>query len=350
MSLPKVAVVILNWNGIDLLKHFLPYVLQHSSSNRDFIVEVVLADNASTDASVAYTKEHFPAVQIVINPMNNGYAGGYNTALKHIKADVYVLVNSDIEVTDNWLQEPVMQMLCNPKIACVQPKICSFSKRNLLEYAGGAGGFIDRLGYPFCRGRIFDTQEEDHKQYNNYSEIFWASGACMFIRSDCFWQAGGFDEDFFAHMEEIDLCWRLKNLGYLCMYEPASVVYHVGGGTLSAINPRKTYLNFRNNLYMLAKNLPSPFFTRTIFLRLVLDGIAAWKFLLQGSFRHFKAVFDAHMSFYANFRKMMAKRQRNESLKKSFKLSAVYRRSIVFDYFVLGRKKFNALRTKDFYP
>jgi len=349
MGLPKIAVVILNWNGKSWLSTFLPSVTQHSLPTDAYEVEVVVADNCSTDDSVAYVKKHFPAVSVVENAYNAGYAGGYNLALQQVQADVFVLLNSDVEVTPGWLHAPVMRLLQNDEIASVQPKICSYQQKNFLEYAGGAGGFIDRFGYPFCRGRIFSTLEEDTRQYNTPTEIFWASGACLFVKASCFREAGELDEDFFAHMEEIDLCWRLKNLGYTCWYEPSSLVYHVGGGTLQSINPRKTYLNFRNNLFMLVKNLPRSFFTRTILLRMILDGIAAIKFVFQGNPRHAYAVFSAHMSFYRHFTRMYKKRPEGDWLQKKLKLSCVYRRLVVFDYYVKGKTIFSTLKDKDFY-
>jgi GT2 family glycosyltransferase len=299
----KVAVVILNWNGVEFLEKFLPSVTQHSA-----IAGIVVADNNSTDDSVAFVKETYPSIRVVQLDKNYGFAGGYNKALQQIDAKYYVLLNSDVEVTANWL-EPMIAMLENDdSIAACQPKLLDYNNRNLFEYAGGAGGFLDKYGYPFCRGRVFDNLEEDKGQYDEPAEIFWACGASLFIRSELYHSAGGLDEFFFAHMEEIDLCWRLKNLGHRIMACPESVVYHVGGGTLNKINPKKTFLNFRNSLLTLHKNLqPSDRF-RILFIRLCLDGAAGAKLLLSGKPHHCWAVMRAHFSFYGNLSQNKAKR------------------------------------------
>ena len=248
-----VAIAILNWNGKNWLEKFLPSVISHSENTDIYII-----DNASTDDSVAFLKLNFPQVKIIQNTENHGFAGGYNEGLKKIKADIYCLLNSDVEVTENWLNPVVDLFQKDLNISAVQPKILDFNRKNFFEFAGAAGGFIDNLGYPYCRGRIFDEIEEDKGQYNDETEIFWASGCCLFIRSKDFWAENGFDERFFAHQEEIDLCWRLKNSGKKIFYTGKSTVYHVGGGTLNKENPQKTYLNIRNNLSMLLKNLPFP--------------------------------------------------------------------------------------------
>nr|MBP8033086.1 glycosyltransferase family 2 protein [Bacteroidia bacterium] len=249
MQSSKVAVVILNWNGKPFLEKFLPTVLQYSSG-----AQIIVADNQSSDDSVAFLKTQFPQVSVILNPSNDGFATGYNLALKQVKAEYYVLLNSDVEVTENWLQPIIKLMDENLKVAACQPKILDYNHPSKFEYAGAAGGFIDKYGYPFCRGRIFNVLEEDKAQYDTAKEVFWATGACMFVRAEAFWKVGGFDDDYFAHMEEIDVCWRMKNIGYQIYVEPSSKVYHVGGGTLNKLSPRKTFLNFRNNLTTLTKN------------------------------------------------------------------------------------------------
>ncbi len=299
----KIAVVILNWNGVELLKKFLPSVVENSAA-----ADIYVADNASTDGSVQFLANHYPGVKIIQNPVNYGFAQGYNEALHYVDADVYALVNSDVEVTENWLQPIVHAFGANPDIAIIQPKILDFKRKNHFEYAGAAGGFIDKYGYPFCRGRIFESIEQDEKQYDDDIDIFWASGACMFIRSDVFKRLDGFDADFFAHQEEIDLCWRAFNCGLRTRYIAGSTVYHVGGATLNAAHPRKTYLNFRNSLLMLHKNLPSSHLYKVLIIRLLLDGAAGLRFLAQGKPRHLAAVVKAHFAFYKRFRANALKR------------------------------------------
>ena len=302
----KTAIIVLNWNGIKWLEKFLPTLVKNSKEGKIFI-----ADNASNDNSVSFIKKEFPEITIIINNKNEGYAKGYNNALKQISAKYFVLINSDIEVTPGWLTPIVSLLETNTNIAACQPKILDYNKKTHFEYAGASGGFIDRLGYPFCRGRIFDNTEEDKGQYNNTIELFWATGACLFTRSSHFWEVGGFDEEFFAHQEEIDLCWRLKNKGYKIMVEPKSVVYHFGGGTLNAISPFKTYLNFRNNLYMLFKNLPTTSLFTIIPIRLILDGIASFTFLNQkNGFSHFIAIAKAHFSLYFAIPRLINKRKK----------------------------------------
>lgn len=301
----KIAVVVLNWNGKAWLEKFIPILVKHSQEATVFI-----ADNASTDDSVTFVKDHFPNVKVIVNTANGGYAKGYNDVLKQIAAEYFVLINSDIEVTDGWLTPIINLMDSEKKIAACQPKLLDYNNRNTFEYAGASGGYIDRFGYPFCRGRIFDSIEEDKGQYNDTVEIFWATGACLFLRSDHFNEVGGLDEDFFAHQEEIDLCWRLKNKGYKIMVEPKSVVYHVGGGTLNATSPFKTHLNFRNNLKMLFKNLPLVSLFLVIPIRLFLDGVAAITFLRQkNGFSHFFAIVRAHFNFYFAIPRLIARRQ-----------------------------------------
>ena len=302
----KFAIVILNWNGKAWLEKFLPTLVKHSQEATVFV-----ADNGSNDDSVSFLTQEFPTVKIIENNENLGFAGGYNKALNHIHADYYVLINSDVEVTENWLSPIVSLMDGDKNIAACQPKILDYTNKGKFEYAGASGGFIDNLGYPFCRGRIFDNLEEDNGQYNDATEVFWATGACIFVRADAFWEVGGFDADFFAHQEEIDLCWRMKNKGYKIMVEPKSVVYHVGGGTLDAGSPFKTHLNFRNNLKMLFKNLSLPSLFFIIPIRLVLDGVAALTFLNKPKgIGHLFAVMKAHFSFYFEIPKLIEKRRK----------------------------------------
>lgn len=289
----RIAIAILNWNGKAWLEKFLPNVIQNSPE-----ADIYVIDNASTDDSVDFIKLNFPEVKIVQNKVNNGFAGGYNEGLKSIKAEFYCLLNSDVEVTPNWISAVLNLFDENPEITAIQPKILDFNKRNHFEFAGAGGGLIDNLGYPYCRGRIFDSLEEDHGQYNDETEIFWASGCAMFIRSKDFWAEKGFDARFFAHQEEIDLCWRLKNAGKQIWYCGKSTVYHVGGGTLNKQSPQKTYLNFRNNLSMLLKNLPFPKLIWLIFLRLFLDGLAGIMLLFKQGFNHTWAIVRAHFAFY----------------------------------------------------
>ena len=335
----KIAVVILNWNGVHFLEKFLPNVLQHSS-----IAEVIVADNQSTDNSVNYLKQHFTNVKIIINSSNEGFAKGYNLALEHLKADYYVLLNSDVEVSANWIEPIIDLMEKNPKIAACQPKILDFNHKTKFEYAGAAGGMIDKLGYPFCRGRLFNVLEEDKGQYNNQMEVFWATGACLFVKADAFWKVGGFDEDYFAHMEEIDLCWRMKNIGYQIHVEPASVVYHVGGGTLNKLSPKKTFLNFRNNLITLTKNASSKGLMFKIIYRMVLDGIAAFKFLLDGNPSHFWAVIKAHISFY-NFLPSTIQKRKSLHKMNGFKYSTTgfFEKNVVFEHFMHKKNTYKEL-------
>jgi GT2 family glycosyltransferase len=299
----KTAVVILNWNGIKLLEQFLPSVMQHSPQ-----ATIYVADNASTDNSVTFLETHFSNVQIIKNTANLGFAGGYNASLKNIDADIFVLVNSDIEVTANWLPPIISTFEKEPKTAIIQPKILDYKNKHYFEYAGAAGGFIDQYGYPYCRGRIFDTLEKDTAQYNDNQTIFWASGACFFIRKKIYDELQGFDADFFAHQEEIDLCWRAFNKGYAIKYNAQSVVYHLGGATLQEGNPKKTFLNFRNSLLMLTKNLPKERLYSVLFIRLLLDGLAGIQFLFQGKIKHLFAILKAHFYFYHLFLKQLKKR------------------------------------------
>lgn len=337
----RIAVVILNWNGKKYLEQFLPRLLETSGD----IAEIIVADNASTDDSVAFLSQNFPSVRIIRNQKNFGFAEGYNVALKQIEADYYILLNSDIEVTPGWITPVIDLMEKDPMIAACQPKVLSYHERNKFEYAGAAGGFIDKYGYPFCRGRLFQSIEEDRGQYDDEAEIFWASGACMFVRAKLFHEFGGLDGDFFAHMEEIDFCWRLKNRGYRIMYCPSSTVYHIGGGTLPKVSWRKTYYNFRNNFYLLYKNLPDNMLFEVFSKRLILDGIAAMRFLFTAGFKDFFAVAKAHYSFYTILGKVKAKRKKlTQSAPRH-----VYRKNIVFEHFLRGKKKYSDLDPEKFY-
>jgi GT2 family glycosyltransferase len=335
----KVAVVILNWNGRSFLEKFLPMVVKYSSN-----AQIIVADNQSTDDSLSLLKEKFPEVRIIINPENGGFAKGYNVALKQVTAEYYVLLNSDVEVTEHWI-DPIIRLLDeNQHIAACQPKILDYKEQTSFEYAGAAGGFIDKYGYPFCRGRIFNVLEEDKGQYNTAKEVFWATGACMFVRANAFWKVGGFDNDYFAHMEEIDVCWRMKNLGYQIYVEPKSYVYHVGGGTLNKLSPRKTFLNFRNNLVTLTKNAASPFLIFKIVYRMMLDGVAAFKFLVEGNGTHFMAVLKAHLSFYTHLPSTLKKRKAMRNMKGFVDTtSGVYEKNIVYLHFLKGVKYYSDL-------
>lgn len=335
----KTAVVILNWNGKKFLEMFLPGVIKHSPQ-----ATIYVADNQSGDGSIAFLESHFPEVKIIVNPSNEGFAKGYNTALKQINAQYYVLLNSDVEVTENWLAPLITLMDSREDIAACQPKIMDYYNRKKFEYAGASGGFIDKYGYPFCRGRLFNELEEDHNQYNNPLEVFWATGACMIVKAEAFWKAGAFDDDYFAHMEEIDVCWRMKNIGYKIYVEPASTVYHVGGGTLNKLSPRKTFLNFRNNLITLTKNAASRFLFFKIVYRMILDGVAAFKFLLEGNGSHFFAVIKAHFSYYGHLPSTLAKRSKMKRME-GFRdtKSGVYEKNIVYLHFIKSIKKYSDL-------
>jgi GT2 family glycosyltransferase len=325
----NIAVIILNWNGAKLLEQFLPSVIQFSQG-----ATIYVADNASTDQSIAFIEEHFPTVKIIKNDKNYGFAQGYNQALQQVEADVYALVNSDIEVTENWLQPIITTFTKEPTTAIIQPKILDYKQKERFEYAGAAGGFIDKYGYPFCRGRIFETIEKDLHQYDGTCNIFWASGACFFIRSSVYKELGGFDSDFFAHQEEIDLCWRAINKGHAIKFNSKSVVYHIGGATLQQGNPKKTFLNFRNSLLMLTKNLPKSTLFQILIIRMILDGLAGIRFISQGNFWHSVAILKAHFSFYTLFLKNYKKRDSFQT-KKYYKL-----KSVVYNYYVKNYKVF----------
>ena len=324
----KVSVVILNWNGAEMLRRFLPSVVRYSSGSD---VEVCVADNASADESRAVVKKEFPSVRLICLDRNYGFADGYNKALEQVEARYAVLLNSDVEVTEGWLDTLVDYMDAHPDVAACQPKLLSFRDRKRFEYAGAAGGFIDRYGYPFCRGRIFDVVETDEGQYDTPVSVFWATGAALLVRLDIYRSAGGLDGRFFAHMEEIDLCWRLRSRGYSLVCVPASVVYHVGGATLKKENPRKTYLNFRNNLLMLYKNLPEAELDHVLSVRKVLDYLAAVSFLLKGERANFKAVLKARRDFRQMLPSFVADRKENllksvtDNIPERFRFSVLWR-------------------------
>ena len=329
----KIAVVILNWNGMELLKKFLPSVVSNSDG-----ASIYIADNASTDDSVSFIQQNFPQVKIIQNTINGGYAKGYNDALKKLKEDIFILLNSDVEVSQDWLVPIQTIFEREPETAAIQPKILDYKKQDHFEYAGAAGGFIDKFGYPFCRGRIFDTIEEDYGQYNDETYIFWASGACLAIRSENFWGVGGLDEHFFAHQEEIDLCWRLQNQGYKIKYTGDSKIYHVGGATLDSMNPQKTFFNFRNSLFLLLKNVPKGSLFYILFIRMILDGVAGIRFLSEGKLRHFSAILRAHANFYKHFRTMYFKRK-----SVIYKKNYFQHKSIVVSYFLKGKRDYKDL-------
>lgn len=337
----KLAVVVLNWNGLEFLRQFLGKIIDYSLNPG---ISVYLADNGSTDGSASWVADSFPEVSIIRLDRNYGFAEGYNLALEQITAEYYLLLNSDIEVTPGWTEPLISYLDENPEVAACQPKILSFIDRDHFEYAGAAGGYIDKYGYPFCRGRIMNITEPDNSQYDNIEDVFWTSGACMAVRAEAWKKCGGFDADFFAHMEEIDLCWRLNSSGYRLTYIPGSKVYHIGGGSLPYSSPFKTLLNFRNSLYLLYKNLPPERLHRIMFIRKLMDGLAALIFLFTGKIRHFMSVWKAHMEYYRNI----------ESLKKKRKLvmdrcnkkvpDHILNKSIIFEFYIKGNKTFGPIK------
>lgn len=340
----SVAVVILNWNGVAWLEKFLPSVCNHLPHYANLYV----ADNASTDESFSFLKSNYPTVEIIQLATNLGFASGYNQALKSVNEDIYILLNSDIEIKSNWIEPVVEYMEENPEIAVCQPKILDQQSPQIFEYAGASGGFIDYLGFPFCRGRIFNDLEYDENQYDIPVPIFWATGACMFIKKEVYWKAGGLDDDYFAHMEEIDLCWRIKKMGYQIYAVPQSKVYHVGGGTLKKVSPQKTYLNFRNNLVTLIKNSPTKGIIKLVFLKLLFDGIAGIKFTIDGDFKHCLAIVRAHFYMYFNLGKILKKRKVVNSITVADNVTEIYNKSIVIKHFAKGVKLFSDLKSEHF--
>ena len=328
----KVALVILNWNGKHLLEKFLPLVIEHSADD----AQIYVADNASTDDSVAYLKQHFPQIKCIQNTSNGGYAKGYNESLQGLTEELFILMNSDILTSQNWLKPIIKEFITDKNLGAAQPKILDLKRKSHFEYAGAAGGFIDRLGYPFCRGRIFETLEEDHGQYDDIAPIFWASGACLIIRNDLFWKVGALDELFFAHQEEIDLCWRIHGTGKTIKCIGKSTVYHLGGATLEQMNPQKTFLNFRNNLILLLKNVAGIQVWLLLFIRLCLDGIAAIKFLIDGKPAHFFAILRAHFNFYSKIFIVLKNRRNILKINNYYQIN-----SIVWMYFVSKKKQYD---------
>lgn len=326
----SIAVVILNWNGKKLLEEFLPSVVKYSEE-----AVIYVADNASTDDSISFVSTNYPDIKIIENKGNFGYAKGYNEALKSIEEDIYVLVNSDVEVTEGWLTSAIKLFERDIETVIIQPKILDYKNKTHFEYAGAAGGFIDKYGFPFCRGRIFETIEDDKGQYDSDIELFWASGACFFIRKNTFRELNGFDEDFFAHQEEIDLCWRAFNKNYKVRFCHNSVIYHVGGATLTIGDPKKTFLNFRNSLWMMVKNLPASKLIPILFIRMIMDGIAGIRFLLKGEFRHLFAILKAHLYFYLKLFYFLNKRE-SKQYQNYYKTS-----SIIYLYYITKGKIFD---------
>lgn len=341
MIMSETAIVILNWNGIDYLKKFLDKVVRFSCLPG---TEVYIADNGSTDGSAAWIEENHKEVKLIRLDSNHGFAGGYNLALSKIAAEYFILLNSDIEVTENWVEPLISFLKENPDVASCQPKILSYRQRDHFEYAGAAGGYIDRYGFPFCRGRIFNKTEKDTGQYNDQVDIFWSTGACMGVRATAWEKCGRFDESFFAHMEEIDLCWRFHLAGFRVSYVPQSVVYHVGGGALPYDSPFKTYLNFRNSLFLLYKNLEDSKLKNILFVRRLLDGLAALMFLFSGRFRNFNAVWKAHIDFYKNIRQLKEKRNSIIRTDASKLNDFILNKSIIFEFYAKGRKSFDSLK------
>lgn len=335
----EVAVVILNYNGRNFLKQFLPSVVRYSS-----LAKIIVADNGSTDNSIQLLETEFAnQVSLIKIGKNLGFCGGYNHALRQIEAEYFVLLNSDVEVTPGWI-EPILEILkSDNSIAAAQPKILSYNSRSQFEYAGAAGGYIDTLGYPFCRGRIFETIEEDKGQYNDSRPVFWATGACLFIRAKQYVECGGLDEDFFAHMEEIDLCWQLNRKGLSVYYVGSSHVYHVGGGTLAKSNPHKTYLNFRNGIFLMVKHTPTDGLLWKLPIRIGLDWLAAFKLLVAGNTSDFAAIIRAHLQVVVSFWKLLRKRASLQRRLRNFKIKQQYSRSLVWDYYIKSKRLFSDL-------
>ena len=334
MQNPSVAIVILNWNGRVFLEKFLPSVMNSVYVNK----KIIVADNASTDDSIQFLEDNYPQVSVLQNGSNEGFAKGYNTALKQVEADYYVLLNSDVEVTPNWIAPVIELMETDAAIAVCQPKLLAYNNKNLFEYAGACGGWLDKFGYPFMRGRVFDICETDTSQYDTVQQCFWASGAAFFVRSSVYHELGGLDEFFFAHQEEIDFCWRLQLAGYKVFVQPASVVYHVGGGTLPKGNSRKTFLNFRNNLIMLYKNISVASAIWKVPFRMMLDALSAWRGLLSGDRGYFIAISKAHFHFVGWL--LSNKKQSVFPVKKTGKLCGWYNGSVVWAYFIQKKKTF----------
>ena len=337
----KVSIIILNWNGSKLLRKYLPSVVKYTDGD---IADVIVADNGSTDESLQILREEFPTVRVIAFDQNHGFAKGYNLAISHIDTPYCLLLNDDVRVTEHWLEPMLEYMEAHPEVGAMQPKLLSDRCQQSFEYAGACGGFLDRFGYPFCRGRIFDTTENDRGQYDDVARIMWATGACLMMRTDVYSKAGGLDELFFAHMEEIDLCWRVRNLGYDIVCLPQSKVYHYGGGSLAMGNPRKTKLNFRNSLLMLYKNLPRSRRRSVIVKRLLLDGVAAINFLLHGEVMQVKAIWDAHREASAMYRSIYRHLAGNTTQKKDIQTFGEEKLNILIEYYLKRHKHFSELR------
>ena len=331
----NVAVVILNWNGKKLLEQFLPSVISCSEK----VATIYIADNASTDDSVSFVKNNFPSIKIIQNKTNGGYAKGYNDALEGLTEDLFVLLNSDILVSNDWLTPIISEFKKDENLVAAQPKILDYNNKSYFEYAGAGGGYIDQLGYPYCRGRIFNTLEEDKGQYDDITPIFWASGACLFVRRTAYQEVDGLDEVFFTHQEEIDLCWRLQSKGGTIKYIGKSTVYHIGGATLSSHNSKKTFYNFRNSLLMLIKNVGSSKIYLLLIIRLILDGLVGLQFLIQGKWKHSLAIIKAHFSFYRLIPTYLKKRNNNKTQFKYYHI-----KSIVWNYFIRKNRTFKQLK------
>jgi len=337
------AIVILNWNGENFIRQFLKVLIENTTMPG---VEIIVADNASTDSSLMLLNDKFPSIRTILLDKNYGFAGGYNKAFEQIEADYFILLNSDVEVTPHWLEPLLAYMNAHKEVAACQPKILSFDQRTHFEHAGAAGGYIDRYGFPFCRGRIVDHAEKDIAQYDSITDIFWATGACLMIRSDIFRQVGRLDNEFFAHMEEIDLCWRIKSRGYRIVCIPESYVYHVGGGALGYDSPHKIYLNFRNNLLMLYKNLPAGLLRKTMFLRSLFDYSAAINYILTGKFDYAKSIFKARRDFSTMQPDFEEKRKQNMLLTTTDLKSEIFQGSIVLEYYLKRKRTFNSIVSK----
>ena len=330
----KLAVLILNWNGKDLLERFLPSICKYNSD----LANIIVVDNASSDDSVTFLNTEYPEIETIEFDKNYGFAEGYNKAMEMVNYPYVVLLNSDVRVTENWLVEPLDFLEKNGDYAACQPKILDEKEPTKFEYAGASGGYIDRFGYPFCRGRIFDDLEVDAGQYDSVKDVFWASGAALFVRRELYLEVGGLDASFFAHQEEIDLCWRLLNMNYKIACIPQSTVFHLGGASLDKMNPKKTFLNFRNNLVMLLKNLPV-YALPIIFIRMVLDGVAGVKFISEGKFSHCWAIVKAHFSFYSRIPSVLLNRKKTIKISNSL----MYSKSILVEYFIKKNKTYSSL-------
>ncbi len=336
----KVAIVILNWNGKRFLEQFLPVLFASTKYDGS---EIIIADNASNDDSINYLSTFFPQIKTISLDKNYGFAGGYNNALEQIKAEYYVLLNSDVEVTEGWLNPLIEYLDSNKDVVACQPKIKAYQAKNKFEHAGASGGFIDYLGFPFCRGRVLSQTEEDKGQYDTVCDVFWATGACLVLRSDIFWKVGAFDETFFAHMEEIDLCWRINARGYRIVCVPQSIVYHVGGGTLNVENPHKTYLNFRNNLLMLYKNLPQQSLSKVMKWRRFLDYLAAFQFFITRRPQNAAAILKARKDFKKMQPDFVEKRNENILFATQTNCNEMIQKSILVEYYLKNKKKFSQI-------